>query len=106
MEFNYNFNNCFICDSKMLEFDSGLILKCKNGCCNYDIDPQGENIFVELFDGEGESEDLAFCIGLYERTWHRQEQIEQLKLEEQRLLEAIKYWKTNERYLIKILGGK
>lgn len=113
-KFDYNFRICPICDRDMyVESLGSTKLSCKNGCCIYDVDPQGETVFVTLFDDE-ENDDLNFYLELYKEALLRWEPLSeddyktQKKFDEdmKRFLKTIEYWREDDRYLIKILEGK
>ncbi|MNJ90065.1 hypothetical protein D3C87_76570 [compost metagenome] len=113
-EFDYNFHVCPICNNKMREEHLGSTdLWCKNGCCKYDVDPQGETVSVSLFNDE-ENNDLNFLLELYKEARLQWEPLDdddykmqkELDREMEKFLNAISYWKENDRYLVRILEGK
>lgn len=102
-KFEYDFKKCGVCDSEMVSHNHGFILKCCNGCCNYYVDMQGGTAVVELFGKQ--DEDHLFAVGLHEKNLHNnRELIEKLKYDEQKLLESLRYWRENDRYLMKIMS--
>lgn len=98
MKFNYNFHICPICSEKMdFKIQSGTVGHCPNGCCHYDVDPQGETVYAEIFD-----EKRRYCIGLYPKTWHKEDIQQELHYDLGRFMERIEYWKQDNQYLKKI----
>lgn len=101
-KFKHDFKDCFICGKEMTRFYHGLELRCDNGCCTFEIDPQGESVFIELFGGEDDN--TCFSVRLYERTWHNEDITKRLKENERELMEAVKYWQEDDRYLMRIMS--
>lgn len=51
MKFTYDFHTCPICEEKMdFTKSHGTEGECPYGCCKYDVDPQGETVYAEIFD--------------------------------------------------------
>lgn len=92
MQFDYNFTKCPICESDMTH---SLIRRCDNGCCAYQLDPQGEIVRATLFQNE------AFVLELYQNAllqWQpvtSEDTKKQEKLNKQmnRFLERVDFWK-------------
>lgn len=103
--YKYDFSKCFICDGEMIATTEIFVTyKCKNSCCEYDIEIMVGTVLVELFGGR-EQEDF-FNIRYYEEhSTYPPSCIEQFKEDEKELIEKVKYWRENDRYLMKIIEG-
>ena len=102
MKFDYNFRKCHICDKK-IDSGSNINVKCPNGCCEYNVDPQGEIVDIMLFNNE----DLFFIAPLYEKSnfdaIHDPEYEKELHEELKKYLKAIAYYRENNRYLVELM---
>ena len=91
--FDYNFTKCPVCEN-VIAFDEHNCANCSNGCVSYDVDPQGENVKVQLLGNRYQGE--RFVINLYEDGWHKENQ--RLIANVKKFEQVIYYWKENERF--------
>lgn len=85
-------NICPICDSKMVEESSSNVY-CKNTC--YAIVGTWGAVDIKVF-----GETFLFIVRELEDELEDEKDL----LESRKISELVRYWKENERYLIKIMG--
>lgn len=95
MEFDYDFTKCPICESKMVRYNDEE-LRCRNGCCKYDIDVNEAGTLVLAFVfNEG-----SYLLDKYKQDYDCDNYI---GIETEGFLRKIDYWRENDRYLVKIM---
>lgn len=93
-EFDYNYHQCPLCQHA-ISFAEENEDSCPNGCVSYDVDPQGETVSVQFFDGMYDED--SYLLNLEPEGWNRESNY--LKVNLKKFQEIIRYWKENDRYL-------
>jgi hypothetical protein len=94
LEFDYNFDNCFICGLEInFDEEDECLGECPSGCCSIDVDPQGETVDVTFFNRE--THFILLCEDSVNKRYTRSNINWDEKLE--KFLIAIEWWKNKSK---------
>jgi hypothetical protein len=92
--FDYDYHKCPVCEGA-ITYRPGNQGKCEIGCIEYDVDPQGENVSAQLFDGAYDED--SYLLNLEPNGWNRENN--DMKVNMRKFQESVRFWRENNRYL-------
>ena len=94
-----DFCKCHICETVFHGVEGDTLLSCPNGCVRYNIDPQGENVKITLFNDE------EYFVRLYDDTRYRNKGFrERIEEYERNYIDVLNYWREDDKYLIRLIA--